>query len=637
MKGIQYYLRKPLHIVRGHMTFVDAPWALTALTQGQFGASARSRATTATGLGRRLPVRRHLRLGLARDRLRQAREEVHARGGRPRGARADQGAPQRQRRRRAHRRHDRRWHLDPAIAGSGRAARTATTTRCWSTRSPRGEAPPGAHGGPEPLPGRRLRPDRRRPRDDGGRQRVRSRRGQRAARGLRSKAEPVRMFKLLVPEEYAAAKPPTPSSTARASRTRSTIRDGGARGRRRRRWRAAPARSATATALARGGRRVVALDRAHFPSDTLSTHLLFAGGVAELARHGRPRAREETGAPRMHRARRRRRRGDPRRLHADGRGDRLRACVRRAGARRGAGGDRGARPAPRCASAAASPDWCSDGAGRRRALHGTPTVPSASCARRWWWAPTGAGRSSRARSGWSAAALAAQRARACFFAYWEDGAGPRGRRRRAVARRPAARHRVPVRRRPGPRAAHAAARGGDSYRADPHGAYDAAVGRAARPARAPRHEPAGDKVRMARHDSYFLRSAGPGWALPATPGTSRTRSPRRASATRCATGACSARRPRPCSTTPRRSTARCARGRAGASASAWSATAGRTAWPAPTRSARSTSSSTAARAPTASWVARCSTSSPARGGPRRSSRRGGGSRSPPRALAARAG
>src|SRR3954471_4697208 len=36
MNGIQFYLRKPLDIVRGHMTFIDAPWALTALTQGQF-------------------------------------------------------------------------------------------------------------------------------------------------------------------------------------------------------------------------------------------------------------------------------------------------------------------------------------------------------------------------------------------------------------------------------------------------------------------------------------------------------------------------------------------------------------------------------------------------------------------------
>ena len=40
--------------------------------------------------------------------------------------------------------------------------------------------------------------------------------------------------------------------------------------------------SAAATALARAGRRVVVLDRARFPSDTLSTHLLFPAGVDEL-------------------------------------------------------------------------------------------------------------------------------------------------------------------------------------------------------------------------------------------------------------------------------------------------------------------------------------------------------------------
>jgi uncharacterized protein with NAD-binding domain and iron-sulfur cluster len=38
MNGIQFYLRRPMHIVRGHMTFIDAPWALTALTQAQFWA-----------------------------------------------------------------------------------------------------------------------------------------------------------------------------------------------------------------------------------------------------------------------------------------------------------------------------------------------------------------------------------------------------------------------------------------------------------------------------------------------------------------------------------------------------------------------------------------------------------------------
>ena len=38
MNGIQFYLRQPVDITAGHVTFVDAPWALTALTQGQFWA-----------------------------------------------------------------------------------------------------------------------------------------------------------------------------------------------------------------------------------------------------------------------------------------------------------------------------------------------------------------------------------------------------------------------------------------------------------------------------------------------------------------------------------------------------------------------------------------------------------------------
>ena len=38
MNGIQYYLKKPFHVVRGHLTFIDAPWAVTALTQAQFWA-----------------------------------------------------------------------------------------------------------------------------------------------------------------------------------------------------------------------------------------------------------------------------------------------------------------------------------------------------------------------------------------------------------------------------------------------------------------------------------------------------------------------------------------------------------------------------------------------------------------------
>ena len=38
MNGIQFYLRRKVDLTHGHLTFVDAPWALTALTQGQFWA-----------------------------------------------------------------------------------------------------------------------------------------------------------------------------------------------------------------------------------------------------------------------------------------------------------------------------------------------------------------------------------------------------------------------------------------------------------------------------------------------------------------------------------------------------------------------------------------------------------------------
>lgn len=39
MVGIQYFLREPVDITHGHISFLDGPWALTALTQGQFWTS----------------------------------------------------------------------------------------------------------------------------------------------------------------------------------------------------------------------------------------------------------------------------------------------------------------------------------------------------------------------------------------------------------------------------------------------------------------------------------------------------------------------------------------------------------------------------------------------------------------------
>ncbi|NEW45350.1 NAD(P)/FAD-dependent oxidoreductase [Nocardia cyriacigeorgica] len=57
--------------------------------------------------------------------------------------------------------------------------------------------------------------------------------------------------------------------------------------------------SAVAITMAAAGRRVVVLDSAHFPSDTLSTHLLWPGGLAELRALGVLDQVEQLGAPRL--------------------------------------------------------------------------------------------------------------------------------------------------------------------------------------------------------------------------------------------------------------------------------------------------------------------------------------------------
>lgn len=55
--------------------------------------------------------------------------------------------------------------------------------------------------------------------------------------------------------------------------------------------------SAAAIGFARAGRRVVALDRVSFPADTISTHLLWPGGVAELQTLGALERVRPLGAP----------------------------------------------------------------------------------------------------------------------------------------------------------------------------------------------------------------------------------------------------------------------------------------------------------------------------------------------------
>ncbi|MFI0372071.1 NAD(P)/FAD-dependent oxidoreductase [Actinomadura sp. 1N219] len=61
--------------------------------------------------------------------------------------------------------------------------------------------------------------------------------------------------------------------------------------------------SPTAMLLARAGHRVLLLDRAAFPSDTLSTHLIHQPGVAALARWGLLDAVRSSGCPPVERVR----------------------------------------------------------------------------------------------------------------------------------------------------------------------------------------------------------------------------------------------------------------------------------------------------------------------------------------------
>ena len=61
--------------------------------------------------------------------------------------------------------------------------------------------------------------------------------------------------------------------------------------------------SPTAMLLARAGRRVLLLDRATFPRDTLSTHYIHQSGVARLARWGLLDRLAATGCPPIRRYR----------------------------------------------------------------------------------------------------------------------------------------------------------------------------------------------------------------------------------------------------------------------------------------------------------------------------------------------
>ena len=271
--------------------------------------------------------------------------------------------------------------------------------------------------------------------------------------------------------------------------------------------------SATAAAFARAGRRVVALDRVGFPADTISTHLLWPGGVAELKALGALERVRALGAPPLPDAL-----AGAGELTVRGRytpvdGIDYALCVRRPGldealvaTARAAGAE--VRERARVTDLlmeggrVAGVRW-SDADGRERELRARLVV-GADGRRSTVASLVGADRPHRRRAS----------GRACFYAYWDD--------RRADWRATAAQWRE------GPELGTAfpcdgglllvllqpPARRADEFRSDLTGAYRRTVmsipGLAAR-LEGCRQE---SKVRAATGiESYFRRSAGRGWAL----------------------------------------------------------------------------------------------------------------------------
>ena len=112
----------------GHLTFLDSPWAITALTQGQFWEDRDFRRDYGDGeVVDCLSVRR-LRLGLARDPLRQDGEALHPERGRARGLGADQSAPRRHRRVVLPTDVLHSWFLDPGVRWHPERRRNSNAT-----------------------------------------------------------------------------------------------------------------------------------------------------------------------------------------------------------------------------------------------------------------------------------------------------------------------------------------------------------------------------------------------------------------------------------------------------------------------------------------------------------------------------
>ena len=497
------------------MTFLDSPWALTALTQAQFWDRRDFARDYGDGTAVDSPVGRHLRLGHAGDALRQAGQAVHARGDREGGVGADQAPP----------------HA-PATS----CPTTSCTRGSW-TRGSRGSRAGSANRNDTPLLVNTVGTWDKRPQAhtkvpnlflagdyvqtdvdlatmEGGNES-----GRAAVAALLhaagSSAEPPQMYKLYEPPELAAVKQvdaerykagqPNAARRRVTGRSSASTRSSSAR--------AAPGRRPR-SALARAGRRVVALDRVAFPADTISTHLLWPGGVAELQALGALERVRALGAPPL-----------PLALAGAGelaiRGDYTPVdgidhalCVRRPGldaALVATAREAGAEVRER----ARVTELVRDGGRVAGVRYATPTGGEHELR-----APLVVGadgrRSTVARLAGAQRPLPRAPERARLLLRLLGGRAARlAQHRRAVARGRGARHRVPVRRRPAARAAAAARGAGGRVPRGPRRRVRADRRRDPRPGRAPaRAADQATKVRSATGiASYFRRSSGPGWAL----------------------------------------------------------------------------------------------------------------------------
>ena len=524
MAGIQFFLRKRIDITPGHVTYVDSEWALTSLTQAQFWAE------------RDFPA--DYGDGDAVDCLSVDASDWDTPG--PLTGKTAKQCSRAEIKREVW--HQIRQHLsdtdpeildpdlvhsafvDPGIKWQSSRGRNANATPLlvntigsWDDR-------------PEPktalhnlfLCGDYVRSDIDLATMEGANET-----GRAAVAALLeasgSKAKPPQMYKLYDPPEMEAEK----------AADRELYQAGPAERARRRSVTGARAEqvdavivgarcagSATATALARAGRSVVCIERATFPADTLSTHLLFLGGVLELDRLGALDRVLDLGPPRLDEATMSWGRYEIRTGYSARRRPRLRALrspprPRRRARRDGSGersGDLGGMPSTRL-PVGRRPDGRRPLQGRRRHRARDPRSAGdrsrrATLARR----PRGGRRGQAPR-------LQSENGRGCYFAYWRDG-------------RPELRSRA-AQWRQGRELVTAFPCDDDLVlvllmppvdRADDFkDGLDAEYLRTAMsvPGLAARLEGA-EKVSKVRHTnstaSYFRRSQGPGWALPGDAG-----------------------------------------------------------------------------------------------------------------------